>query len=60
LKAVDEETPDVYCNKCNKIINREQVKKFLEKEEETEILKEFEERWILKGKFLFFYFYYQF
>jgi hypothetical protein len=32
---MNEETPDVYCNKCNKIINREQVKKFLEKEEES-------------------------
>jgi hypothetical protein len=53
---MNQKKPDVYCNKCNKVINRELVKKFLEEEEETEILKEFEEWWTPKGKFLLFYF----
>jgi hypothetical protein len=55
---MNQKKPDVHCNKCNKIINREEIKKFLEKEEETEILKEFEERWAPEGKFFFTCFFY--
>jgi hypothetical protein len=54
---MNQKKPDVHCNKCDKIINREKIKEFLEEEEETEILKEFEERWTPEGKlFIFFLF----
>jgi hypothetical protein len=61
LKAINQRTADVYCNKCNQIINCGQIKKFLEKEKKTEILKEFENLSIPKGKFIiFFYSHYQY
>jgi hypothetical protein len=56
LKALNEKTPDVCCSKCDNIINREQIKEFLEEEEQTEILKDFEERWTPEGMFIFFIF----
>jgi hypothetical protein len=41
---MNEGISDVYCNKCDKLINREKIKEFLKKEEEAEILEEFENR----------------
>jgi hypothetical protein len=52
---MNEKKLDVYCSKCDKIINREEIKEFLKEEEETEILKEFEKRWIPEGRFFFFF-----
>jgi hypothetical protein len=52
---MSQKKPDVHCNKCNKIINRKEIKEFLEEEEETEILKDFEEQWSTEGKFFFFF-----
>jgi hypothetical protein len=52
---MSQEEPDVHCNKCNKIINREEIKEFLKEEEETEIFKDFEKQWTPKGKFIFFF-----
>jgi hypothetical protein len=51
---------DVYCGKCDNIINREQIKEFLKEEEETDILKKFEELWVLERRFIIFFFYYQY
>jgi hypothetical protein len=53
---MNKKTPDVYCSKCDNVINREQIKEFLEKEQETEILEEFEKLWSPEGKFIFFFF----
>jgi hypothetical protein len=50
---MNQKTADVYCNKCDQIINREQIKEFLEEEKKTEILKEFENLWKSEGKFIF-------
>jgi hypothetical protein len=55
---MNQETPDVHCDKCNKIINREQIKEFLKEEEEKVTLKEFEKRWVPQGKFFFFFFFF--